>query len=190
MGYTKKIEKILLKVKENNLDFNIDLIDMAFGSLNYTSDDYDENLLHLFVDKLYDEDKCLIAIKSLLKAGLNPNHEDTCEYNFIQTAIDSGYSEKFVYECIKEATKYGLDVNHKEEDGDTIIHTALNADDYKDNILHILELLCENGYDVYSKNKKGKTIEDLVCSNTKYNNKAKRQFIIGMDKYLITPKKR
>lgn len=189
MDCKKRIEKILSKVKEDNLEGNADLIEIAFGDLKYTSDDYDENLLHIFVDSHYNEDKCLIAIRSLLKAGLNPNHIDTCEYNFIQTAIDTGYSEKFIYACINEALKYGLDVNHKEEDGDTIIHTAINADDYKDNFLHILELLCDNGYNIYAKNKRGKTIEDLVFSNTKYTNNAKRQLIIGMDKYLTTKKR-
>ena len=123
-------------------------------------------------------------------AGLNPNHLDTCEYNFIQTAIDTGYSEKFVYACINEALKYGLDVNHKEEDGDTIIHTAIRADDYKDNFLHILELLVNNGYDANLKNKDGKTIDDLVFTSSKYTRGAKRQLVIGMDKYLTVTNKR
>ena len=132
MDYKRKIEKLLPKMKENNLEGNADLIEFAFGELDYETDDYDENLLHLFVDSKYDEKQCFIAIKSLLKAGLDPNHVDTCDYNFIQTAIDTGYSEKFIYACIEEALDYKLDVNHKEEDGDTIIHTAINADDYKD----------------------------------------------------------
>ena len=189
MNYTKTIEKILSKMKEDKLDANADLIEVAFGDLKYESEDYDENLLHLFVDRLYDEDKCLIAIRTLLHAGLNPNHLDTCEYNFIQTAIDTGYSEKFVYACINEALKYGLDVNHKEEDGDTIIHTAIRADDYKDNFLHILELLVNNGYDANLKNKDGKTIDDLVFTSSKYTRGAKRQLVIGMDKYLTVTNK-
>ena len=190
MNYIKTIEKILTKMKEDQLETNADLIEVAFGDLKHESEDYDENLLHLFVDHHYDETKCLIAIRSLLNAGLDPNHEDTSEYNFIQTAIDTGYSEKFVYACINEALKHGWDVNHKEEDGDTIIHTAIRADDYKDNFLHLLELLSNNGYNTHAKNNRGKSIDDLIFESSKYTNAAKRQLIIGVDKYLSTPSKK
>jgi len=179
--------KLLSKMKKDDLDFNYELIELVFESINETNE-YGENILHYFVsDVLYDEYSCFLAVKTLLHKGINPNHLDTCKYNFIQTAIDTGYSEDFIFACIKEAVKYGLDVNHQDEDGDTIIHNAIVADDYHDGISKILEILMENSYDPRIKNNNNKMIDDLVFESKKYTNEEKRKMISLIDKVLSMP---
>lgn len=182
-----KMNKLLSKMKKDDLDFNFELIELIFEDISETNE-HGENILHYFVaDTVYDEFQCFLAVKTLLYKGINPNFLDAYNYNFIQTAIDTGYSEDFIYACIKEALKYGLDVNHKEEDGDTIIHTALLADDYHDGISKLLSLLMENGYNPNIKNNDKKTIEDLVFESKKYNNKEKRKMISQIDAILSKP---
>ena len=182
-----KMNKLLSKMKIDNLDFNFELIELIFEDINETNE-HGENILHYFVtDTVYNEYQCFLAVKTLLYKGINPNFSDAYNYNFIQTAIDTGYSEDFIYACIKESLKYGLDVNHKEEDGDTIIHTALLADDYHDGISKLLSILTENGYNPNIKNNDKKTIEDLVFESKKYNNKEKRRMISQIDTILSKP---
>ena len=116
-----------------------------FGSLEYKDED-NQSILHILVDNIYDEDKCFLAIKTLLKCGLDPNLEADFQYNFIQTALYAGYSERFIIKVIKEALKYGLKINHRDDDLDTIMHTAIYSDDYLDEVEGLYDLLHENGF--------------------------------------------
>lgn len=75
------INKILSKMSEDD-NYNLKVIKKAFGSLDYC-DDEEQSLLHIFVDNKYNESKCFLAIKSLLKIGLSPNLKDYFDYNFI-----------------------------------------------------------------------------------------------------------
>ena len=136
----------LLSDMTQDINSNIKKLRKAFGSLEYTND-YNQSLLHILVDNKYDEEKCLLAIQSLLKVVLNPNLEEDFNYNFIQIALYAGYSEEFILNIISEALKYNLDVNHVDSDKDTIVHTAIYSDDYLGEVERIYELLCSNGYD-------------------------------------------
>ena len=164
------IEKLLKKINHENA---IDLIDLVFDNLK-EENEYGENLLHILVNEIHNEEKCIIAIEALLKLGVNVNHLDNFKYNFIQTAIDTGYSQKFIVKCIELSLKYKLDVNNVEEDGDTIIHTALNADNYTDNIDDLLRVLVKNGYNPTLKNKNGLTLDDILYRSNKYTMQEKR----------------
>ncbi len=140
----KDISKILDKMTDS-YEKNIRIIFNNLGNLSYRDGD-NQTLLHILVDNLYDEDKCFLAIASLLNAGLNPNSEADFNYNFIQTALYTGYSEEFIIKIIREALKYNLNVNHVDSDKDTIMHTAIYSDDYVDGIINIYNLLIENGF--------------------------------------------
>lgn len=139
------MKKLLLKMKED-INSNIINIKKEFENLNY-KDDEGQSLLHLLVDDKYNEEKCFMAIESLLKFGLNPNLEDCFNYNFIQTALYTGYSEKFILKIINESLKYNLNVNHVDSDNDTIMHTAIYSDNYLGGLEKIYGLLCANGFD-------------------------------------------
>ena len=154
------IEKMLSKMKDNAVS-NVKNIRKFFGSIEYTDDD-NQSLLHILVDKKYDETKCFIAIKSLLQAGLSPNLEDNFKYNFIQTALYTGYSENFILSIIDEAIKYGLDVNHVDCCKNTIMHTAIYSDDYLGEIVEIYDLLCANGFDSSLENVESKNLLEAM----------------------------
>lgn len=143
---TIKNIKCLLETITENLETNIKNINTAFGNLNY-KDNENQTILHILVDNLYDETKCFLAIKSLLKFGMNPNLESDFHYNFIQIALYTGYSEDFILKIIKESLKYHLNVNHVDSDKDTIMHTAIYSDNYLYEIENIYNLLCNNGFD-------------------------------------------
>ena len=103
------IEKLLLQMTEDDFD-NIKKIRKVFGSLSY-QDENSISILHILVKQKYNEQKCLLAIRSLLKFGINPNLEDNnSKCNFIQIAIYNGYSKEFILKVIKEALKYNLNV--------------------------------------------------------------------------------
>lgn len=140
-----QIKNLLSKMKVDSKS-NIKEIKKVFGSLNY-NDNSSQTLLHIFVDNLYNETDCLLAINSLLLHNINPNFKDDYGYNFIQTALYAGYSEDFILDIIKLALKQGLDVNHVDSDKDTIMHTAIYSDDYNGGLINIYNLLCENGFD-------------------------------------------
>ena len=121
--------KNLLSNMSDNIETNVKRIINVFGNLDYR-DCENQSILHILVDNIYDEDKCFLAIKSLLKCGVNPNLEADFQYNFIQTAMYAGYSEAFIIKIIREALKYGLKINHRDDDIDTMMHTAIYSDDY------------------------------------------------------------
>ncbi len=52
------------------------------------------------IDNKYDEEKCFLAIQTLLKVGINPNLKACFNYIFIQTALYTGYSEEFILNII------------------------------------------------------------------------------------------
>lgn len=137
--------KVLISKMSDNTNYNIKKIKSAFGSLEYTDDD-NQTLLHILVDDKYDENKCFLAIKSLLSIGLNPNSKADYDYNFIQTALYAGYSESFILNIITLALNYNLNVNHIDSDKDTIMHTAIYSDDYLGEVENIYDLLCANGF--------------------------------------------
>ena len=138
--------KNVLNTMTDDIQSNVKRLINLFGSLDYT-DDENQSILHILVDNIYDEEKCFLAIKSLLKCGLDPNLEADFQYNFIQTALYAGYSENFIKRVIKEALKYGLKINHRDDDLDTIMHTAIYSDDYLGDVEGIYDLLVESGFD-------------------------------------------
>ena len=145
MVNTTEIKNVLNQMTDD-VQSNVKRLINLFGCLDYT-DDENQSLLHILVDNIYDEEKCFLAIKSLLKCGLDPNLEADFQYNFIQTALYAGYSENFIKRVIKEALKYGLKINHRDDDLDTIMHTAIYSDDYLGDVEGIYDLLVESGFD-------------------------------------------
>lgn len=158
---TKNNIKVLLSTMTNDINSNIKNIKNAFGSLDYTDED-NQSILHILVDNKYDEEKCFLAIKSLLKIGLSPNLEADFKYNFIQTALYTGYSEEFILNIITESLKYNLNINHVDSDKDTIMHTAIYSDDYLGGIEKIYDLLCDNGFDSSLKDQDSKNLIEAI----------------------------
>lgn len=167
--------KELLRTMTKDTNSNLLKIRNVFQTLKY-KDETNQSLLHILVDDKYDEIKCLLAIKTLLKAGLNPNLEDEFEYNFIQTALYAGYSENFILDIIKEALKYKLNVNHVDSDKDTIMHTAIYSDDYLDNIEKIYILLCSNGFDSTKKDQEGRDLVEAMIFQEQYSSLQIKRF--------------
>ena len=75
----KEIKNLLSNMTDDSQS-NAKRIINLFGSLEYT-DEENQSILHILVDNIYDEDKCFLAIKSLLKCGLDPNLEADFHYN-------------------------------------------------------------------------------------------------------------
>lgn len=171
------INENLLSSMSKDIDSNIKKINKKFKNLNYKNDE-NQSLLHIFVDRKYNEEKCFLAIKSLLKAGLSPNLEDCFNYNFIQTALYAGYSEKFILEIIDESLKYNLNINHVDSDKDTIMHTAIYSDDYLDEIINIYKLLCDNGFDSSKVDHDGRNLYDALLFQNQYSKETKEEFKI------------
>ena len=164
----EKVGKLVLKMTTDERK-NIDLIKREFGTLNYV--DYEhQSLLHIFVDGLYNQQKTLYAIKSLLSSGLNPNSLDDFKYNFIQTALYSGYSETFILEIIKESISKDLNVNHQDKDQDTIVHTAIYSDDYHGKIINIYKLLCNYNFDSTLVDHNRRNIVEAMVRENKFAN--------------------
>lgn len=172
-------DKISIKDIINNMSpvtkANIQRIQNEFGSLDW-KDSSGQSLLHLFVDKKYEEKKCLLAIKSLLIAGLNPNLVDDFRYNFIQTALYAGYSENFILQITTEAIKYGLDVNHIDSDLDTIMHTAIYSDDYTGELNELYKLLCSHGFDSTKICGEGRNLMDAIIFQNTYRTEQIKAF--------------
>lgn len=165
----------LLSNMTQDINSNIKKLRKAFESLEYTDDD-NQSLLHILVDNKYDEEKCFLAIQSLLKVGLSPNLEADFNYNFIQTALYAGYSEKFILNIINEALKYNLDVNHVDSDKDTIVHTAIYSDDYLGEVERIYELLCSNGYDSSKIDHDGRNLIEAMIFQKQYSDSQIKRF--------------
>lgn len=178
------IKKMLSKMT-SNVHLNLCEICKVFERLNYI-DEEEQSILHILTNEHYDEEKCFMAIQSLLEEGLSPNSVDYFKYNFIQTALYAGYSEKFILNIISESLKYDLNVNHVDEDGDTIMHTAIYSDDYTGNIEKIYELLFNNGFEPSIEDSVGRDIIEAMIYQSqlygKYTNKEIESFknkIIG-----------
>lgn len=170
----QNIDKIISQMTEN-LDKNIQLLKKHFGSLEFL-DDTKQTLLHIFVDNIYDEDKCFLAIKSLLDIGINPNAKDEFEYIFIQTALYAGYSEKFIIDIINLAFQHGLNVNHVDSDSDTIMHTAIYSDDYLGEVINIYKVLLEKGFDSSKKDHDGRNLIEAMIFQNQYTEAQIHQF--------------
>lgn len=158
----------LVSTMDENTKINIKKLKKFFGNLKYV-DDSNQSLLHILVDNKYDENKCFLAIKSLLQTGLSPNLEDFYNYNFIQTALYAGYSEDFIIKIIKEALKYNLDVNHVDSDKDTIVHTAIYSDNYLDDVINIYKTLIENGFDSSKIDHDGRNLVEAMIYQNQYS---------------------
>lgn len=165
----------LLSHMSEDINSNIRIITKVFGSLEYT--DYsNQSILHILVDNKYNEEKCFLAIKSLLRVGLNPNLKDEFDYNFVQTALYAGYSENFILNIINEALKYNLDVNHIDSDKDTIVHTAIYSDDYLGEVERIYELLYSNGYDSSKVDHDGRNLIEAMIFQKQYSDSQIKRF--------------
>ncbi len=146
--------KDMLNTMTDDLGDNINSIKKLFGSLDYVNDDK-QSILHILVDKIYDEKKCKLAIKALLKNKVDPNLEDFAKQNFIQTALYTGYSENFIFGIILESLDFGLNVNHVDFDGETIVHSLIYSDAYTGGIGSIYGLLLTNKFDSSIKDNDG-----------------------------------
>lgn len=164
----ENIEKLLLTMTED-LSSNVVKLKKTFKTINYKDDD-NQSLLHILVDNIYNEEKCFLAIKSLLEAGLSPNLIDDFNYIFIQTALYAGYSENFILKIISESLKHNLNINHIDSDKDTIMHTAIYSDDYLDKLINIYNLLHENGLDTRKIDGTGRNLLEA----TKYQKQAQK----------------
>ena len=163
------VNRLLSKMTED-VNSNLKEIKYAFGNLNYTDED-NQSIFHILVDNKYDEEKCFLAIKTLLQIGLIPNLLDDFDYNFVQTALYTGYSEDFILKIISEALKYNLNVNHVDSDKDTILHTAIYSDDYLGGIERIYDLLCSNGFDSTLKDHEGRDLVQAMVHQKQYSRK-------------------
>ena len=172
---TCKEIKNLLSNMSGDSQSNAKRIINLFGSLEYT-DEENQSILHILVDNIYDEDKCFLAIKSLLKCGLDPNLEADFQYNFIQTAMYAGYSEKFIIKVIREALKYGLKINHRDDDLDTMMHTAIYSDDYLDEVEGIYDLLDDNGFDSSLLDHDSRNLVEAMIYQKQYSEKQIESF--------------
>lgn len=65
MNITKCLNKM-----NNSASHNLRILAKEFITLDY-KDDTNQSILHILVDDLYDEEKCLLAIKTLLSNGFN-----------------------------------------------------------------------------------------------------------------------
>jgi len=137
-----KIRNMLKRINNSDAN-NIRVIEEIFGTVFYRTE-YKENLLILLTSKKYDEEKCFLAIKTLLEAGVDPN-EKSWSQNFVMCTIDIGYSEDFVIKIIKEALKYGFKVNETDNDIKNIVFYAIYSNKYKGNIATLYKLLIQNG---------------------------------------------
>ena len=167
--------KVLLSEMTDDINSNVEKIKGVFGSIDYTDED-NQSILHILVDDKYNEEKCFLAIKSLLQIGLSPNLEADYNYNFIQTALYAGYSEEFILNIITEALKYNLNINHVDSDKDTIMHTAIYSDDYVGEVERIYDLLCSNGYDCTKVCSEGRNLLEAMIFQKQYSEKQIESF--------------
>ena len=178
---SKKDIRDLLKKMTDDMHSNVKKIKSVFGSIYYT-DEENQSILHILVDDKYDEEKCFLAIKSLLQIGLSPNLEADFQYNFIQTALYTGYSEEFILNIINESLKYNLNINHVDADKDTIMHTAIYSDDYLGEVEGIYDLLCSNGYDCTKVCSEGRNLLEAMIFQKQYSEEQIQRFKIKFEK--------
>lgn len=178
---SKKDIRDLLKKMTDDMHSNVKKIKSVFGSIDYT-DEENQSILHILVDDKYDEEKCFLAIKSLLQIGLSPNLEADFQYNFIQTALYTGYSEEFILNIINESLKYNLNINHVDADKDTIIHTAIYSDDYLGEVEGIYDLLCSNGYDCTKVCSEGRNLLEAMIFQKQYSEEQIQRFKTKFEK--------
>ena len=178
---SKKDIRDLLKKMTDDMHSNVKKIKSVFGSIYYT-DEENQSILHILVDDKYDEEKCFLAIKSLLQIGLSPNLEADFQYNFIQTALYTGYSEEFILNIINESLKYNLNINHVDADKDTIMHTAIYSDDYLGEVEGIYDLLCSNGYDCTKVCSEGRNLLEAMIFQKQYSEEQIQRFKTKFEK--------
>lgn len=173
--------RVLLSKMTDDINSNLKKIKSTFGSIDYTDED-NQSILHILVDDKYDETKCFLAIKSLLRVGISPNLEADYNYNFIQTALYAGYSEDFILKIINEALKYGLNINHVDSDKDTIMHTAIYSDDYLGEVEKIYDLLCANGFNSSLIDHDGRNLVEAMIHQNQYTKEQIERFKKKFDK--------
>lgn len=170
----KNIDELLNSLDDKERK-NYKKIKKYFGDKNYKEED-GKGILHILVDEKHDENKCLLAIKSLIKYGFDVNDVDEFKYNFIQIAMYTGYSLSFVLDIIKLALENGLDVNHKDEDGDTMVHTAIYADDFDENVIEIYKLLLKNGFNSDAKDNDKLDLEQAAIKQNQMSKNEIKEF--------------
>ena len=106
-----KIENLISKMTDNFTRNYLEIDNVFLGFEDYSTNGY---ILMSFVKKLYDEEKCLLAIQTLFQYGVNPNYKDVKGNNFIQVALETGYSEEFIIKAAAMPLNKGLDVNNPE----------------------------------------------------------------------------
>lgn len=133
-----KIENLISKMTDNFTRNYLEIDNVFLGFEDYSTNGY---ILMSFVKELYDEEKCLLAIKTLFQHGANPNYLDKKGNNFIQVALETGYSENFMIEITAFALMNGLDVNHRNNDELAILDSALYSEKYKGGIVSLSKWL-------------------------------------------------
>lgn len=168
-----KIRNMLKRI--NNSDSNnIRVIEEIFGTVFYRGE-YGYTLLLFLTSKKYDEEKCFLAIKTLLDSGVDPNKQGYMDNNFVFETLRIGYSEDFVIKIIKEALKYGLKINQKNYDGMNMLFFAIYSNKYKGNIATLYKFLIQNG--LYRDSKYyGRTYSDAMIIN-KYSPQEIKEFM-------------
>ena len=163
----------LLNTLSEDIESNKRKLKAHFVNVNINTDEYSRSLLHILVDDKYDQEKCYLAIKTLLEMGVDPNHKDYFKYNFIQLALYTGYSESFILKISSEAFKHGLNPNHQDEDLDTVIHSAIYSEDYFGGIEELLKLYIKNGFNTKITCENGNDISNAVIWMNEYIKKNK-----------------
>lgn len=164
----RDVEKVL---KLMGADYNSNYKRIAEKFIKYIAP---REYLFNLTDELYDENKCLIAIKSILSTGkFDPNYKADFGYNFIQNAIYAGYSTSFIVDLINYcgSLRNKLNVNHQDEDGDTMLHTAIYADDFKGDVAEIYEALIEIGFNSKLVDNEHRSIVDAMTYEQRMHGK-------------------
>lgn len=155
---------------------------VAFFNKNHVEP---KDYLFVLTNELYDENKCLTAIKSLTSCGkANLNQIGDFGYNFIQNAMYAGYSNNFIMDLFYYADD--LNVNHVDGDGDTMLHTAIYANDTCHyNIEELYSKLIDCGFDSTIKDKMGRTIVDAMKYEKRRCNKFSDKEINEVEKLFV-----
>jgi hypothetical protein len=177
-----KVSKVLAMMDFDTPEENLDLLIKTFGDIKKVSQKTGRNLVQELVSRKYDEDDCLMAIRTLLiKGDLSANHVDKYGRNFIQIAINTGYSDKFICKCINLGIVKGIDLNHKDNQGNNILHTMAIAANYQGDFMSIIFHL----YGKININEKNNDLRDfkvLILESNKYTTEYKRELLNNVDK--------
>lgn len=148
---------LFMKQLTDDVDSNIKLIDKKIdypdmlGSHHKKYDlKFPHQLLHLCVNKKYDEQLVLKSIKRLIATGkMDVNYLEN-GLDIVSVAIINGYSNNFVIELIKELSNTDFDKKYYFQIMCSAIYLSKNI---KRDCYEIYEFLCENGFNLINEEK-------------------------------------